>query len=64
LNKIYNSSVRTFDPIEREQEMNKMRDHVENEMDANKDHVISLEEFLAQLNLNKNQKEKEDWKAF
>ena len=63
---MFNSSVRAFDQHEREQERNRMREHVEIEMDTNKDHVVDLEEFLSQLKRYKNNEKKgkkEEWKV-
>jgi Ca2+-binding EF-hand superfamily protein len=46
LNKIYNVSDPSFDPDEREEEMNRMREHVFGEIDKDKDRMVSLHEFL------------------
>lgn len=46
LNKLYNTTDPEYDPQEREEEMNRMREHVFGEMDKNKDKMISKEEFI------------------
>uniref|UniRef100_A0A0B6ZDV2 EF-hand domain-containing protein n=1 Tax=Arion vulgaris TaxID=1028688 RepID=A0A0B6ZDV2_9EUPU len=47
LDKIYDSGkTDEDDPIEREEEMNRMREHIFNEMDTDKNWSISIEEFL------------------
>lgn len=46
LDKVYNSSNSDDDMVERDEEMNRMREHVFNEMDKDKDQFISMEEFM------------------
>ena len=46
MDKIYNASDPNYDPAEREEEMNRMREHVFTEIDKDKDKMISLDEFL------------------
>jgi len=50
LNKLYNTTDPEYDPQEREEEMNRMREHVFGEMDKNKDKMISKEEFIKTTN--------------
>jgi hypothetical protein len=62
LDKIYNVSDKAFDPVEREEEMNRMREHVMSEIDKDKDRMVSLQEFIAatqQKEFDKN----EEWKV-
>ncbi|BFZ15974.1 hypothetical protein BsWGS_19013 [Bradybaena similaris] len=49
LDKVYDNrnSPEEDDPIERQEEMNRMREHVFKEMDKNKDWRISYDEFIA-----------------
>jgi len=47
VNKMYNASLHEDDMREREEEMERMREQVYGEMDANRDRFISLDEFLA-----------------
>ena len=49
LDKIYDArnSPDEDDPIERYEEMNRMREHIFGEIDQNKDFIITMEEFLA-----------------
>ena len=46
LDKVFNKSDPSYDPLEREEEMNRMREHVMNEIDKDKDRMVSLQEFL------------------
>ena len=46
LDKIYNTSNPNFDPAEREEEMNRMREHVFSEIDKDKDRMVSHQEFI------------------
>ena len=62
LDKVYNSSDPLYDPEERNEEMNRMREHVMREMDKNGDHIISLEEFLKGTE-KKEFDENEEWKV-
>ncbi|XP_071446576.1 nucleobindin-2 [Hetaerina americana] len=48
LDKMYDHAAFEDDPRERQEEMERMREHVFNESDTNKDHLISYDEFLAQ----------------
>ena len=48
MDKIYNTSDPLYDPREREEEANRMREHVMTEIDKNKDGLVSLDEFLEQ----------------
>ena len=62
MDKIYNISDKAFDPVEREEEMNRMREHVMNEIDKDKDRMVSLQEFIVatqQKEFDKN----EEWKV-
>lgn len=47
LDKLYNASDPDDDVNERAEEMFRMREHVMDQMDKNKDHKVSLDEFLA-----------------
>ncbi|GIY64370.1 nucleobindin-2 [Caerostris darwini] len=44
--KVYNPNNEEDDPVEMEEEFHRMREHIFNETDVNKDSLISLEEFL------------------
>jgi len=46
LDKAYDPLATEDDMVERYEEMNRMREHVMNEVDKNQDRLISLEEFL------------------
>ena len=46
LDKIFNVSDPLYDPREREEEAERMRQHVFTEIDKNGDRMISLQEFL------------------
>lgn len=62
LNKLFNSTVEPFDPMEREEEMNRMRENFDLRIDKDKDGVVSLLEFITyskSSDFNKN----EDWKS-
>lgn len=48
LDKMYEHGVPEDDMRERQEEMERMREHVFQEVDANKDSLISYEEFLVQ----------------
>ncbi len=60
MNKIYNST--NADPTEREEEMNRMREHVMNEIDRDKNRMVSLQEFIDSTQ-QKEYKENEEWKV-
>lgn len=62
LDKIYNASDAKYDPVEREEEMNRMREHVMNEIDKDKDRTVSLEEFIAATKQKEFEKN-EEWKV-
>ncbi len=62
LDKVYNTSVHNFDPQEREEEMNRMREHVMNEIDKDKDRMVSLQEFIASTQQSEF-KQNEEWKV-
>lgn len=62
LDKIYNTTDPNYDPKEREEEMNRMREHVLTEIDKNKDKLVSLEEFL-EATKQKEFEKNEDWKT-
>uniref|UniRef100_A0A0N5C4A8 EF-hand domain-containing protein n=1 Tax=Strongyloides papillosus TaxID=174720 RepID=A0A0N5C4A8_STREA len=61
LNKLYNDTNPDDDPKEKIEEMYRMRDHVLNQMDKNKDRMISLEEFLADNEVQASTKSPEEW---
>ncbi|XP_015173582.1 PREDICTED: nucleobindin-2-like isoform X2 [Polistes dominula] len=48
LDKLYGKDAPITDPLEKEEEMERMREHVFNEADLNKDGLISYSEFLEQ----------------
>lgn len=48
LDKLYGKDATISDPLEKEEEMERMREHVFNEADLNKDGLISYSEFLEQ----------------
>ena len=52
LDKVYDPNEPEDDMREREEEMERMREHVFKESDTNKDHLISFEEFIAEFYLN------------
>lgn len=62
LDKVYNASAPEDDMTERYEEMNRMREHVMNEVDKNKDKMISLEEFLESTKSEEFKKD-EGWKS-
>ena len=62
LDKIYNQTDPEFDPAEREEEQNLMREHYFNEIDKDKDGMISLEEFVNESKEN-DFKNDEEWKV-
>ena len=45
---VYDPNEPEDDMREREEEMERMREHVFKESDSNKDHLISFEEFMAE----------------
>ncbi|XP_069019569.1 nucleobindin-2-like [Embiotoca jacksoni] len=47
LEKVYNSENEEDDMVEMEEERMRMREHVMNEVDTNKDRLVSLSEFIA-----------------
>ena len=46
LDKVYDPNAPEDDMMERYEEMNRMREHVMNEVDQDKDKLISLKEFM------------------
>ena len=62
LDKVYNASNNNFDPQEREEEMNRMREHVMTEIDKDKDRMVSLQEFIASTQQSEF-KQNEEWKV-
>ena len=46
LDKMYDANSTEDDMIERFEEMNRMREHVMNEVDVDKDGMVSMDEFL------------------
>jgi len=61
LDKAYNESDPNTDTKERDEEMERMREHVMNSMDKNKDGLVSLEEFMDETHDNDFEKD-EEWK--
>lgn len=51
-----------MDPVERDEEANRMREHVYREIDTNKDGMISLEEFIDSTKRREFDKN-EEWKS-
>ncbi|XP_014252317.1 nucleobindin-2 isoform X2 [Cimex lectularius] len=62
LNKMYTSGSPEDDMREREEEMERMREHVFNEADTNHDRLISLEEFIEQTKKQEFQRD-EGWET-
>jgi len=62
LDKIFNTTDPDYDPVEREEEMNRMREHVFTEMDKNSDKLISMDEFIQTTN-EKEFEKNEEWKS-
>jgi siroheme synthase (precorrin-2 oxidase/ferrochelatase) len=62
LDKIFNKTDPSFDPLEREEEMNRMREHVMNEIDRDKDRMVSLQEFMESTK-QKNFDQNDEWKT-
>ena len=62
LNKVYDPNAPEDDMIERYEEMNRMREHVINEIDKNKDKLISWQEFLDSTKTAEFEKD-EGWKV-
>ncbi|RNA12552.1 nucleobindin-2 isoform X1 [Brachionus plicatilis] len=62
LDKIYNKTDPEFDPAERFEEMNRMREHVFGEIDKNKDRLVSLDEFVESTK-SREFKQNEEWKG-
>nr|WBW70116.1 venom protein [Lampona murina] len=60
--KLYNPNNEEDDPTEMEEEFHRMREHIFNETDKNKDHLISLEEFL-QMTEQQDFQRDEGWKG-
>jgi len=60
LDKAYDPNAPEDDMKEREEEMERMREHVFKESDTNKDHMISFEEFLAETKRDEYEKD-EGW---
>ncbi len=47
MDKLYDPNAPEDDMMERYEEMNRMREHVFNEIDKNNDKMVSLDEFVA-----------------
>jgi len=62
LDKIFNTSDPLYDPRERDEEANRMRQHVFTEIDKNKDMMISKEEFI-DATKQREFKNNEEWKV-
>ncbi len=62
LDKVYDPKNEEDDMVERYEEMNRMREHVFNEVDRDRNKVISLKEFLASTNDEKFEQE-EGWEV-
>jgi len=61
LDKVYNESDPNTDQKERNEEMERMREHVMKSMDHDKDGLLSLDEFMAETK-NEDFEKDEDWK--
>lgn len=61
LDKVYNESDPDTDQKERQEEMERMREHVMKSMDHDKDGLLSLDEFMAETK-NEDFEKDEDWK--
>jgi len=61
LDKVYNESDPDTDQKERNEEMERMREHVMKSMDHDKDGLLSLEEFMTETK-NEDFEKDEDWK--
>ncbi|XP_061898786.1 nucleobindin-2-like [Entelurus aequoreus] len=62
LDKVYNPKNEEDDMVEMEEERLRMREHVMNEVDTNKDRLVSLSEFLAATNKEEFH-QKEEWET-
>jgi len=62
LDKAYDPNAPEDDMREREEEMERMREHVFKESDTNKDHLISFDEFLAETKRDEFEKD-EGWET-
>lgn len=62
LDKIFNATDPEYDPVERDEEMNRMREHVFKEMDKDHDRLISMDEFI-QTTHEKQFEKNEEWKV-
>lgn len=62
LNKLYKSGMPKADLMEKAEEMERMREHVFNEVDKNRDRLISWEEFK-QMSEQPNFEKDEGWKT-
>ncbi|XP_015239972.1 PREDICTED: nucleobindin-2 [Cyprinodon variegatus] len=62
LEKVYNPANEEDDMVEMEEERLRMREHVMNEVDTNKDRLVSLNEFLAATQKEEFH-EKEEWET-
>jgi nucleobindin len=60
LDKIFNRSDPEYDPVERDEEANRMREHVIKEIDVNKDGLIGYDEFM-EATKRKEYQENEEW---
>jgi len=60
LDKVYNSSNPDDDMVERDEEMNRMREHVFGEIDADMDGLVSFDEFISSTKMEDFEKE-DDW---
>ena len=62
LAKVYDEDAEEDDLVEREEERNRMREHVFSEVDKDKDGMISLKEFLSSTD-QKEFNEDQGWKV-
>ncbi|XP_050520970.1 nucleobindin-2-like isoform X2 [Daktulosphaira vitifoliae] len=62
LNKLYEQGMNNVDLMEKAEEMERMREHVFNEMDSNKDRLISWDEFK-RMSEQPNFEKDEGWKT-
>ncbi|XP_041650735.1 nucleobindin-2-like [Cheilinus undulatus] len=62
LEKVYNPENEEDDMVEMEEERLRMREHVMNEVDSNKDRLVSLDEFI-EATKKEDFQEKEEWET-
>lgn len=63
MDKIFKSDGPEYDPAERIEEANRMREHVFSEIDKDKDKIISKKEFMDATSDTRNFEKNEEWKV-